>query len=74
MLSVKLEVLTALIPAAEFISFTVESSIKFPSVSIPSSEISVTSPVFPGELPVNWIAFWTPLLSKASWSTTKFAV
>ena len=31
---------------------SVESSSRFPSVSSSSSETSVTSPVFPGELPV----------------------
>lgn len=56
-LSVIVTVLVASIPGVEEISTIVASSVVLPSVSSPSSDVSVTSLFFPGEEAVTTTLF-----------------
>ena len=65
LLSVTVAVLVASISGEAVIVTIVGSSVVFPSVSSPSSEVSVTSPMFPGDDAVTLTVFDVPPASTA---------
>ena len=71
--SVTFAILTTSNKEFEYISTTVSSSSMFPSASSPSSEISVTSSVLPGELAVAKTLLLRLPISTAAWSIIKLA-